>query len=232
MTEPRIRIVCGAYGVGKSECAIALARAAASPVTLIDLDVVNPYFRSRQARQVLESEGITVIGNSLGIDTGVDIPAVSGAVAPALRDPTRTVVVDLGGDPVGSRVLRQFLPHIDANRTDVFYVVNRYRPANESVARTIASLREIEDVVGMACTAFINNSHMLHETTCGHINAGRTLCREVASETGRPVAYTAGIQELLAACGALTDAPAETHFVEPHLYVSPVLREDWMNLRR
>jgi len=230
--EPRVRIVCGAYGVGKSECAIALARAAVSPVTLIDLDVVNPYFRSREARELLEGEGVTVIGNSLGIDTGVDIPAISGAVAPALRDAARTVIVDLGGDPVGSRVFRQFLPYIEEKRTDVLYVINRYRPANETVARTVASLQEIEEVVGVACTGLVNNSHMLHETTCAHITAGRALCRDVAAETGRPVAYTAGIRDLLESCGAPTGELNEAHITEPYLYVSPVLREDWMNLRR
>jgi hypothetical protein len=78
---------------------------------------------------------------------------------------------------------------------------------------------------------------MLHETSCVHITAGYELCRAVAAETGRPVVYTAGIRELLESCipctGALNESQITEPFLnEPFLYVSPVLREDWMNLRR
>ncbi|MEX2445396.1 MAG: hypothetical protein WD492_17485 [Alkalispirochaeta sp.] len=227
MTSPRVTIICGAYGVGKSECAIALARMLPAPVTLIDLDVVNPYFRSREARKLLEGEGITVIGSSLAIDTGVDVPAVSGAVVPALRDPARSVVVDLGGDPAGARAIRQFIPHLPADSTEVLYVVNRYRPENGDIQRTIASVRAVEEEIGLSCGGLISNSHMLHETTCDHINAGLRLCLEVTSKTQIPLAYTAGTRELLNSCGVLNGSTAESH-----MYVSTVLREDWMNARR
>lgn len=227
MTMPRVTIVCGAYGAGKSECSIALARTLPPPVTLIDLDVVNPYFRSREARALLESEGITVIGNSLGIDSGIDLPAVSGAVAPALRDSQRSVVIDLGGDAAGARVIRQFSPDLPKNSTALLYVVNRYRPDNGTVVQTIRSLREIEAEIGMLCTGLISNSHMLNETGCDHINAGRHLCREVSAETLIPLVITAGLKEHLHSCSGAAGSPAESY-----LYLSGVLREEWMNTRR
>lgn len=226
MTAPRITVICGAYGTGKSECAIALARNRSAEVTLIDLDVVNPYFRSREARRLLEGEGITVIGNSLQIDSGIDLPAISGAVVPALRDPLRRVVVDLGGDSVGARVIRQFLPHLPEDATEILYVVNRYRPENRDVGQTIASLRAIEAEIGLPCTGLISNSHLLHETTCDHIRYGVELCRQVSAETRIPLTFTAGTREHLNVCGGLA-GPS----VEDYLPLSGVLREAWMNMR-
>jgi hypothetical protein len=226
MSGPRVTVICGAYGAGKSECSIALARLLSAPVTLIDLDVVNPYFRSREARALLESEGITVIGNSLQIDSGIDLPAVSGAVAPALRDSHRSVVIDLGGDSAGSRVIRQFAPFLPVESTALLYVVNRYRPDNGTAARTITSIREIEAEVGIPCTGLISNSHMLHETGCDHISAGLHLCREVTQETQIPLTWTAGLEKHLQSCDGAITSP-----VESYLYLSGVLREDWMSTR-
>lgn len=233
MIGPRVTVICGAYGAGKSECSIALARTLPAPVTLIDLDVVNPYFRSRQARQLLEGEGITVIGNSLRIDAGIDLPAIPGAVAPALSDSARRVVVDLGGDAAGARALRQFLPSLPVEATELVYVVNRFRPENRDAPRTRASLRAIEGEIGVACTGLISNSHMLHETREEHISAGLRLCRELSAETRIPVAYIAGDRTVLEswAATAATAVTAATSS-EPHLYLTGVLREEWMNMRR
>lgn len=232
MTRPRVTVICGAYGAGKSECSIALARTLPAPVTLIDLDVVNPYFRSRQARELLEAEGITVIGNSLRIDAGIDLPAIPGAVAPALSDTTRAVVVDLGGDAAGARALRQFLPSLPVDATELVYVVNRFRPENRDVLRTRASLRAIEAEIGVPCTGLISNSHMLHETTEEHVRVGLRLCRELTAETRIPVAYIAGDRTVLESWAATAPRAAMVPpATEPHLYLTGVLREEWMNMR-
>lgn len=228
--EPRLTILCGPYGTGKSECSVALALrlvAGPLPVTLIDLDVVNPYFRSREARTLLEGAGVTVIGNSLGIDTGVDVPAIPGTVSPALRDASRRVVVDLGGDPVGARAIRQFRPQIPTEDTDLLYVVNANRPDNRSVADAIASIHAIEGSVGLRCTGLVNNTHLLSETECVHIWRGEALCREITEQTGLPVVYTAGRAEVLAEC---TEENGE--LLGPALPLSGALRESWMDTRR
>jgi hypothetical protein len=225
--DPRLTIVGGHYGVGKSECAIAIAlyrRRHGAEVTLVDLDVVNPYFRSREARAILEEHGVTVIGNSLGIDTGVDLPAIPGTVVPALRDHTRRVVVDLGGDPVGARALRQFLPHISPEDTEFLYVVNAFRPENRDASAALASLRAIEGAVGLAVTGLVNNSHLLHETTCRHLRKGQELCLSIERHSGVPVVYTTARTEVLEACSTkamdLAGIPVE---------LVGALRQDWMN---
>lgn len=234
-TSSRLIIIGGNYGVGKSEVSVSLALRLqrdnpTRPITLIDLDVVNPYFRSREARKILEKEGIRVIGNSLGIDTGVDLPAIPGTVAPALRDASQRVIVDLGGDPVGARVLRQFRPSIPTEDTTFLFVFNRYREANRDVESAISALRAIENVVGIGCTGIVNNTHMLAETTPDHIVEGDRVAKELATSTAIPIVYVAAVPGVLRAIdtseisdrdgGALSGAPLE---------IVTALREGWMN---
>ena len=223
---PRLTVLGGHYGVGKSECAVALALQliAEDPhhrVTLVDLDVVNPYFRSREARTQLEAAGVTVIGNSLGIDTGVDLPAIPGSVAPALRDSTQRVIVDLGGDPGGARVLRQFRPSIPTEDTAFLYVFNRNREENGDLDRARASLRSIESMHGVPCAGIINNTHMLSETTCDHLRSGDQAARELAAAVGVPVVYHAATAALLAEC--------DEDFAGAPLTIGSALRQGWMN---
>jgi hypothetical protein len=225
--EPRVTIVCGHYGTGKSECSIALVRRAPAPATLVDLDVVNPYFRSREARALLEGEGITVIGNSLGIDAGIDLPAIPGTVVPALTNGDRNVVVDLGGDPVGARALRQFRPSIPTEDTAVLYVVNAYRPGNADATATIASIRAIEGEIGMHCTGLINNSHLLSETTCAHLAHGQAVCADVSAVTGLPIVFTTARAEVLEECRR-----AEISLAGNSIELSGALRQGWMDQRR
>lgn len=223
----RLTILCGPYGTGKSECAVALARRTAPPVTLIDLDVVNPYFRSREARSVLEAHDVEVIGNSLGIDAGIDLPAIPGVVAPRLRDTDRRVIVDLGGDPAGARAIRQFRAHIPTEDTDVLYVANPYRTANGDVEATIASIGAIEGEIGVRCTGLINNAHLLSETTCEHLLRGDRLCREVGDRIGLPVVYVAARGSVFEDCRARGAAPAGVA-----LELFGALRQNWMDQGR
>lgn len=227
IADRRVTIVCGHYGTGKSECSIALVRRTPAPATLIDLDVVNPYFRSREARALLENEGITVIGNSLGIDAGIDLPAIPGTVVPALSNGDRNVVVDLGGDPVGARALRQFRPSIPTEDTAVLYVVNAYRPGNGDAAMTVASIRAIEGEIGMRCTGLINNAHLLAETTCAHLAHGQSVCEEVSAVTGLPIVYTTARVEVLEECQC-----AGVILAGKSIQLSGALRQGWMDQRR
>lgn len=227
----RITMVSGHYGAGKSEFSVnfALRLAAESaasgtggpPVVLADLDVVNPYFRSREARAVLESHGVRVIGNSLGIDAGVDLPAVSAAVMGPLRDTTVRTVIDLGGDPAGARVIRQFRPHIATEDTELLYVVNAFRPETRNAEAAIDSLRSIEAVIGMRFTALINNSHLLSETTVEHVVHGDRLCREIRELADLPVAWVSAVPAVL------EQLPSEV--AGTRLAINLHLRSQWMS---
>ncbi len=223
---PRLIVVSGPYGVGKSEFSVALALTLkrdlpGKAVTLIDLDVVNPYFRSREARHALEEKGITVIGNSLGIDAGVDLPAIPGSVAPTLRNPDRTVIVDLGGDPVGGRALRQFRPYIPTEDTALLYVFNVFRLQNADAGEAESVMRGIEDVTGLRCGGIVNNTHLLGETSCEHLKRGDEAARALSQTVNIPIFFYSGRKELLERCThPMAGAP---------LYIDGLLRQSWMS---
>lgn len=223
----RITIVSGHTGVGKSECSVALAHLFASdadrrPLTVIDLDVVNPYFRSREARARLEGLGATVVGNAMGFDSGVDLPAIPGTIAPALRDPNRRVLIDLGGDSTGARALRQFRAMLPPDDVDILHVVNVFRPRTRDATAIVDTVLDISKEIGRPATALVNNSHMLHETEIGHVARGAAACALAAEFLGIPVAYAALPATLLVSG---IDAPPAWGAILP---IGGALREAWM----
>ena len=225
----RVTIIIGHYGTGKSECSVGLslwmrAQRPEVPITLIDLDVVNPYFRSREARALLTGGGVTVIGNSMELDVGVDVPAIPGTIVPALHDQGRHVIVDLGGDAAGARALRQFRPHIPTEDTEVLYVVNPFRTENRNAEATLLSIRAIEEEVGLHCTGLVNNGHLLHETVCDHLFHGDDICRRITKLSGLPIVYVTMRRDLLESCRDRIGALGGTA-----VPLVSALRQDWMN---
>ena len=132
----RIQIITGHYGSGKTEYAVNLAlrlAAEGKKTVLADLDIVNPYFRSYEQTQRLEAAGIRVIVTSCG---GVaDIPAINPAVLSVFQDRSWTGVLDIGGDPIGARVLARFAPQLQGEEFDLLYVLNANRPETRDLER-------------------------------------------------------------------------------------------------
>lgn len=176
--EPVV-VVTGHYGVGKTNFALNLALDAAAAgyrATLADMDVVNPYFRSNEYRDLLEGAGARLIAPVFGhTGTSLDVPSVTGelavAAAEAYRDETgRTIViVDAGGDDVGATTLARFAPALAAGPYAMLYVVNAFRNLTQTSADAVAVLREIEAKSHLEATAVVGNSHLQGETTMGHI---------------------------------------------------------------
>ena len=198
--EPVV-VVTGHYGVGKTNFSLNLAMDAAAAgyrVTLADMDVVNPYFRSN------EEAGVRLIAPVFGhAGTSLDVPSVTGELAvaatEAYRDETgRTVViVDAGGDDVGATALARFAPALAAGPYAMLYVVNAFRNLTQAPADAVAVLREIEAKSHLAATAVVGNSHLQAETTLGHIAESVPYAQAVASAAGLPVAcITAPIQAI------------------------------------
>ena len=164
-----VTVVTGHYGVGKTNFALNLALDAAAAgyrATLADMDVVNPYFRSNEYRDLLEEAGVRLIAPVFGhAGTSLDVPSVTGelavAAAEAYRDETgRTVViVDAGGDDVGATALARFAPALAAGPYAMLYVVNAFRNLTQEPADAVAVLREIEAKSHLAATAVVGNSH-------------------------------------------------------------------------
>ena len=175
----RLSIITGHYGTGKTELSVNLALSLASGgerVILADLDIVNPYFRSRERRQLLEESGVRLIATSQAC-TAADVPSI-----PAARG-----VLDTGGEPGGARVLARFQPKIVGEDYQLIYVLNANRPEVREPEAAVSYLRAIENTTGLICSALVNNTHLCGETTESEIRKGAALAAEVSRRTGIPV---------------------------------------------
>ena len=189
MFPHRISIITGHSGTGKTELAVNLALALAaegSQVMLADLDIVNPYFRSRERRPLLEQAGVRVISSSQEC-SDADVPALPAELLTILENREIRGVLDIGGDPVGARVLARFQPKIVLEDYQLICVINANRPEVRAPEDAESYLRAIEATTGLACTGLVNNTHLCGETTPDEIRKGAALAEEVSRRTGIPV---------------------------------------------
>lgn len=192
----RVIIFSGHYGSGKSEISVNTAfliKKKNSDVLLADMDIVNPFFRSLDAREALESCGIKTIA-PMYANTNVDVPVIGPEISAALRNKSRSVILDVGGDEEGSRVLGRYHNDIPHNDYDMFFVFNRSRPMTTNLSDTMIYIREIEEASRLKFTGLINNTHFLEETTIEDILHGEELAREISDETGIPL-FATGVME-------------------------------------
>lgn len=185
----RVSVITGHYGTGKTELAVNLALALAAeggPVMLADLDIVNPYFRSRERRPMLEAAGVGVISSSQAC-SDADVPALPAELLSILENREVRGVLDIGGDAVGARVLARFQPKIVQEDHQLICVLNANRPEVRAPDDALSYLRAIEATTGLACTGLVNNTHLCGETTAAEIRKGAALAEEVSHKTGIPV---------------------------------------------
>lgn len=168
-----VTVVVGHYGVGKTNFSLNLAFDAAErgqDVTLVDLDVVNPYFRSSDFDAQLEAKGIKRV-NPVFAGSTLDSPSISGAVATVIEEARRNaasgqcVIIDAGGDDVGATALGRFAGNVAQGPYTMLYVVNRYRNLTQAPEEAAAVLREIEAKSHLKATGVVNNSHLKQETS-------------------------------------------------------------------
>lgn len=191
----RMALFCGHYGSGKTNLAVNYAlklREQGLPVSLADIDIVNPYFRSKDSQSELEAAGVKVIALPFA-NSSVDLPALPSETYSLVEDRSRYAVLDIGGDDRGAYALGRFVPYIlEENNYDMFYVVNFYRPLTTTAAEAIEVMREIEGACGIAFTGVINNSNLGAETTTEMVRVTYGLCEELCKAVKLPlVAVTA-----------------------------------------
>lgn len=185
----RITIVTGHYGTGKTEFAVnlALTMAAEKPnLMLADLDIVNPYFRSRERKKLLEDAGVRLISSSQAC-SNADVPALPAELQAIFENREITGVLDIGGDPVGARVLARFLPKLQKEDHQLVYVLNANRPEVRTAESAAEYLRGIETTTGLTCTGIVNNTHLCQETTAEEIRKGAELAKKLSQDTGIPI---------------------------------------------
>ena len=199
--DKRIRMFCGHYGSGKTEFAVNYVTKLKEEVgqdkkvVISDMDIVNPYFRSREKKAELEDKGIVVYGSSYNNDA--DSPAVPAEMMGPFIDKKCDYIIDLGGNDVGTIVLGRYKEHFDSEEIDVFMVVNTYRPDTYDADLVIEPMHELEAGIGLKVTGFVNNTNLVRETCADDLLRGEEILSEVSRRTGVPIKYTAYVEEVV-----------------------------------
>lgn len=190
-----ITIIVGHSGSGKTEFvsnyAPYLKRRYGMPVTVADLDVVNPYFRARGLKDYFLEKGIRVISSNREEASFLDAPALSAALQSCFQGNGNMSVVDAGGGPEGSLILARYAPFLKNKKYNMWMVVNANRPKTTEKEDVIRCVREIENASRLKMNGLISNTHLLGETSRDDLLRGERLVKAVEEETGLPVIYTA-----------------------------------------
>ena len=225
MFSRQVTVLVGHYGSGKTEIALngALDLAADGvAVTLADLDVVKPYFRSRSARHILAEAGVRLIAPE-GENVYADLPIIVPQVRDILRRPRGKVIVDVGGDGSGARVLGSLTDVLPTTDIEILVVLNFSRPSTPDVAGAMAMVHEIEAVARVRVTGLISNTHLMEETTPESISEGARLAMETGIASGLPVVAAAIHEDMVASVNGDLPCPAFIlkRIVKPPFEVQP-----------
>ena len=190
--DRRVTVVTGHYGGGKTEfcvsLAMTLARSGFGPygrLALVDMDIANPYFRSRERRGLLEKAGVRVYGSAYEHEITAELPALGANLRAPLEDGDCRVIVDVGGNDSGAVVLNQFGKYFGPEDALFLIVVNANRPETSTLDGALAHLRAIEEKTGRGIDGVINNCHLLRETDPQCVEKGHALCEALCRATGK-----------------------------------------------
>jgi len=190
----RINIICGHYGSGKTNLALNLAmdlKRGGAGVVLVDLDIVNPYFRSANYTGLMEKNGIKVISPSTA-GTTVDAPALTGEILSVFDKTDDSIIIDVGGDDAGAYALGRFSNRIAAQgEYEMLYVINKYRKLISTPQEAVELLREVESAGSLRATGIVNNSHLCDLTSAQDILSSIPYAEQTAELAGLPLVMIA-----------------------------------------
>ena len=193
MHYKRLTILCGHYGSGKTNIAVNMAfdlAAQRENVAIADLDIVNPYFRSKDSEDEFKARGIRLICSDFA-SSNVDLPSMPADLYSITDDKSMSVVLDIGGDDRGAYALGRLRDAIKAeNDYEMLMVVNKFRPLTPDAESTIEVMREIEWACGIPFTGIINNSNLAGETDADDVLGSLTYAEEVAKLSNLPLVLT------------------------------------------
>ena len=207
MEHKRLTLFAGHYGSGKTNIAvnyaIALAKAG-KKVCIGDLDIVNPYFRTKDSAKELENAGVTLISPQFA-NTNVDLPALPAEAYRLVEDKSIYGIMDIGGDDRGAYALGRYVPAIkEENDYRMIFVANCYRPLTRTPEDALEVMKEIEAACGLAFTDIVNNSNLGPETTPDMVLASLEFVEQLSKLSGLPIfAHSAESQVAEALYGKL-----------------------------
>lgn len=199
MEYKRITLIMGHYGSGKTNIAVNLAydlKKQYNNVAIADLDIVNPYFRTKDSEEIFKNDGIRLICSEYA-NSNVDIPSMPSDVYSLIHDKTLKAIIDVGGDDRGALAIGRLSDALkQENDYEMLFVINTFRPLTRDAESLIEVLNEIEIASKMRFTGLINNSNLGKETTKEDVLSSVKIAKELSEKTGLKIAFTTVKEEL------------------------------------
>ncbi len=199
MEHKRVTLFAGHYGSGKTNIAVNYAlklKKDGENVIIADLDIVNPYFRTKDSKDELDKNGIKLISSEFA-NSNVDFPALPQDMYEVTDNKSESAVLDIGGDDRGAYALGRYAPFIkEENNYEMLLVINKYRPLTADAESVVEIMREIELAGGIRFTGIVNNSNLGEETTARTVLDSVSYASEVSLITGLDVKMTSVEQRL------------------------------------
>ena len=194
LNDKKLTVVIGAYGSGKSELSVNIAlnmrrQSPSQNLLLADMDIVNPYYRSSDAADILRENNIRLISPAYA-GTNVDAPVLGGEMYVIFDDPTYRGVFDIGGEDMGAVILGSLKERFASFDYTLLMAVNCNRPFTSSVDQIAAMSVELEEAAGLKINGYINNTNLLELTTPANVLEGEKMVLEASAVTGIPLVAT------------------------------------------
>lgn len=197
----RVTLLAGHYGSGKTNIAVNYAeylKKLGYDVVIADLDIVNPYFRTKDSSGRLENSGIRIISPEYA-NSNVDLPALPSELYGVVENRASHAVLDIGGDDRGAYALGRFTPYIlEENDYEMVFVANFCRPLTQNPEEAMEVMREIEAAGGIGFTAIVNNTNLGRETTPEVVYNSMAKTKRLSELSGLPVLFTSVEDEIAA----------------------------------
>ncbi len=199
--EPHLYIFTGHFGSGKTEVSVNFAmelrrQKPDAKIALIDLDIINPFFRSADAKATLENAGIEV-EIPLYANTNVDIPALTGKMGALIENTEYDVILDIGGDDLGARAVGYYSEIIKKRAHTIFFVANAFRPFTSTLPAALKIFDEVEASTTLKISGIINNSNLLEHTLPETVSEGLSLIKEIAAARNVPILLHSAMAPLI-----------------------------------
>lgn len=195
----KVFVFVGHFGSGKTEVAANFAlelKGYTEKVNIIDMDIVNSFFRAVDLKSCLNSQGISVVASQFA-GTNLEIPSIPQNIPLILNEPNSKTILDIGGDHVGARILGSYREYIVDKEYQMYGVVNVRRSGTDTIQKIRAMIEQIEQVSKLKINALINNTNLVDETTAEDIVQGFKVLEQVSNELNIPIAFSCVNETLL-----------------------------------
>lgn len=200
MAQERLAIFSGHYGSGKTSIAVSLAmdkQAEEFSVAIGDMDIVNPYFRTADSREALESRGIQLVCSPFA-GSNLDVPSLPRELYSIIADKSKYTVLDVGGDDAGAIALGRYSSLIMENAYEMYMVVNFHRPLSGTPQEVMEIMAQIENAASLKCTGLVNNSNIGAYTEAEDVLCTLERMEKLSELSGLPIKMTTAVPRLKA----------------------------------